>query len=101
MSWRESGREELMRLKDKLEELAEYENVKPEKLRQRWFLDLHSYTNVLDFRKQKVVLGREVEGLRKETDVLERENANLLKAIKDIENISNEALASAAGIQGF
>ena len=60
-----------MRLKDKLEELAECENVKPEKLRQRWFLDLHSYTNVLDFRKQKVVLGREVEGLRKETDVLE------------------------------
>jgi len=83
---------ELLRLKDKLEELAENSDMKPEELRKNLFLDLDSYTDVLGFRSESRRLRQEVKRLRTEKEGLEEENKNLQKAIRDLGNVSDQAV---------
>ncbi len=83
---------ELLRLKDKLEELAENSAMKPEELRKNLFLDLESYTSVLNFRSESQELRQEVKSLRTEKEGLEEENKNLQKAIRELGNVSDQAI---------
>jgi len=83
---------ELLRLKDKLEELAQNSDMKPKDLRKNLFLDLDSYTDVLGFRSESRRLRQEVKRLRTEKEGLEEENKNLQKAIRDLGNVSDQAV---------
>jgi hypothetical protein len=86
------GEGELLRLKDKLEELAANGNVKPAELRENLFLDLDSYASVLSFRNEAAKLRAEVRSLRGQKKALIEENENLRQAIKKLEKVSGEAV---------
>jgi len=83
---------ELLRLKDKLEELAASGNIKPDELRENLFLDLDRYASVLSFRNEAAKLRAEVRSLREEKKALTEENANLRQAIKELEKVSGKAV---------
>jgi len=86
------GEGELLRLKDKLEELAANGNIKPAELRENLFLDLDSYASVLSFRNEAAELRAEVKSLREEKEALTEENENLRQAIKELQEVSRKAV---------
>ena len=86
------GEGELLRLKDKLEELAANGNIKLAELRENLFLDLDSYASVLSFRNEAAKLRAEVKNLREEKKALTEENENLRQAIKELQEISGKAV---------
>jgi DNA repair exonuclease SbcCD ATPase subunit len=86
------GEGELLRLKDKLEELVSNGNVKPAELRENLFLDLDGYASVLSFRNEAAKLRAEVKSLRGQKKALTEENENLRQAIKELEKVSGEAV---------
>ncbi len=85
------GEGELLRLKNKLEELAADGNIKPAELREDLFLDLDSYTSVLGFRNEAAKLRAEVKTLREEKEGLTEANENLRQAVKELQKVSDQA----------
>jgi len=83
---------ELLRLKDKLEELAANKDIKPVELRESLFLDLESYADVLSFRNERRELSQAVKGLREQKQALEAENKNLQEAIRQSRKAFSEAI---------
>jgi chromosome segregation ATPase len=81
----------LLRLKNKLEELAADGNIKPAELREDLFLDLDSYTSVLGFRNEAAKLRAEVKTLREEKEGLTEANENLRQAVKELQKVSDQA----------
>jgi chromosome segregation ATPase len=86
------GEGELLRLKDKLEELAADGNIKPDELQENLFLDLESYASVLSFRNEAAQLRAEVKSLRGNKEALTEENKDLRHALKELEKVSSEAV---------
>lgn len=86
------GEGELLRLKDKLEELAANGDIKPVELRGNLFLDLESYTDVLRFRNERGELSQAVKGLREQKQALEAENKNLQAAIRESRKALSEVI---------
>ena len=82
----------LLRLKDKIEEMAVTGRMKPAELREELFLDLESYTSVRGFRSAAQSLHAEVRGLRDEKQALDEENRNLRQAIEGLREISDQAM---------
>jgi len=83
---------ELIRLRDKLRELAKVSNMKARELRENFFADLNSYVDILHFRKELSMLRPQVETLKKEKEILEQENKNLGRAIDAMVKQANQAL---------
>ena len=86
------GEGELLRLKDKLEELAANSGVKPVELRESLFLDLESYADVLSFRNEKRELTQAVKRLREQKQTLEAENKNLQEGMGESRKAFSEAV---------
>jgi DNA repair exonuclease SbcCD ATPase subunit len=82
---------ELLRLKDKLDELAAEGNIKQAELRNNLFLDLDSYPSVLSFRDEAAELRAEVKNLREGKKALIEANENLRQAIKELQKVSDQA----------
>jgi chromosome segregation ATPase len=91
------GEGELLRLKDKLEELAANRHIKPAELRESLFLDLENYPDVLSFRNERRELTQAVKGLREQKQTLEAENKNLQEGIGESRKAFSEAVQHIKG----
>ncbi len=91
------GEAELLRLKNKLEELAANRDIKPVELRESLFLDLESYADVLSFRNEKRELSQAVKRLREQKQTLEAENKDLQEGMRESRKAFSEAVQHIKG----